>query len=81
MTPYSLRGGGLFTEGRWRKQLTAEILPLSTYIKRHQSVESCGEAPRSVEQEKSHNVGHVCFIDRICEVFHTQGESHRRGEM
>ena len=57
------RGEGLFTEGRWRKQSIAEILALNTHIKRHLSVESCGEAPRSVEQENSHYVGHVCFID------------------
>ena len=57
------RGEGLFTQGRWRKQSTAEILTLNTHIKRHPNVESCGEAPRSVEQENSHYVGHVCFID------------------
>ena len=28
-------GGGLFTEGRWRKQPNAEVLALNTYIKRH----------------------------------------------
>ena len=33
--------------------------------KRHPSVESCGEAPRSVEQEDTHYVGHVCFIERL----------------
>jgi len=59
------RGEGLFTEGRWRKQSIAEIPALNTHIKRHPSVESCGEAPRSVEQEDSHYVGHVCFIDRL----------------
>ena len=53
----------LFTEGRWRKQSIAEILALNTHIKRHPSVGSCGEAPRSVEQENSLYVGHVCFID------------------
>jgi len=37
------RGEGLFTEGRWRKQPTAEILALNTHIKRHPSVEPCGE--------------------------------------
>ena len=46
------RGEGLFTEGRWRKQSIAEVLALNTHIKRHPSVESCGEAPRSAEQEK-----------------------------
>ena len=59
------RGGGLFTERRWRKQSTAEILALITHIKRHPSVESYGEAPRSVEQEDPNYVGHVCFIDRL----------------
>ena len=44
MTPNSLRGGGLFTEGRWRKQSVAGVLALSlnTHIKRHPSVESAG---------------------------------------
>ena len=32
MAPHSLRGGGLFTEGRWRKQSTAEILALNTHL-------------------------------------------------
>jgi len=59
------RGEGLFTEGRWRKQSIAEILALNTHIKRHPSVESCGEVPRSAEQKNSHYVGHVCFIDRL----------------
>jgi len=59
------RGEGLFTEGRWRKQSIAEVLALITHIKRHPSVGSCGEAPRSVEQDNSHYVGHVCFIDRL----------------
>ena len=59
------RGEGLFTQGRWRKQSTAEILTLNTHIKRHPNVESCGEAPRSVEQENSHYVGHVCFIEML----------------
>jgi len=59
------RGGGVFTEGRWCKQLTAEILALNTHIKRHPSVGSYGEAPRSIEQEDPHYAGHVCFIDRL----------------
>jgi len=57
------RGGGVFTERRWRKQPTTEILVLNTHIKRHLSVESYGETPRSVEQEDSRHVGHACFID------------------
>jgi len=60
-TVLTQRGEGLFTEGRWRKQSTAEVPALSTHIKRHPSVESCGEAPRSVEQENSHYLGQVCF--------------------
>ena len=59
------RGEGLFTEGRRRKQSIAEIPALNTHIKRHPSVEPCGEAPRSVEQEDPHCVGHVCFIDNL----------------
>ena len=59
------RGGGLFAQGRRRKQSIAEILALNTHIKRYPSVESCGELPRSVEQEDSHYAGHVCFIDRL----------------
>jgi len=43
-----IQRGGLFTEGRWRKQPIAEVLTLNTHIKRHSSVESYGEAsPRS----------------------------------
>ena len=34
MAPYSLRGGGVFTEGRWRKQSSAEVLALKTHIKK-----------------------------------------------
>ena len=64
-TVITQRGEGLFTEGRWRKQSIAEVLALYTHIKRHPSVGSCGEAKRSVEQENSHHVGHVCFIDKL----------------
>ena len=64
-TVLTQRGKGLFTEGRWRKQSIAEILALNTHIKRHPGVESCGEAPRCVEQKNSHYVGHVCFIGRL----------------
>jgi len=32
-TVLTQRGGGLFKEGRWRKQSTAEILALNTHIK------------------------------------------------
>ena len=32
-TALTQRGGGLFTEGRWRIQSTAEILALHTHIK------------------------------------------------
>ena len=60
------RGVGLFTEGRWRKQSTAEILALNTHTKRLPSAKPLEETPRqSIEQENSHYAGHVCFIDRL----------------
>ena len=60
------RREGLFTEGRWSKRPIAEILALNTHIKRHPRVEFRGEtSPRSIEQEDSYYVGHVCFIDRL----------------
>ena len=39
--------------------------PLTPISKDMRVLESCGEAPRSVEQVNSHYVGHVCFIDRL----------------
>ena len=39
---------GVFTEGRWRKQSSAEILALNTHIKRHPSVESPVERLRDL---------------------------------
>ena len=66
MTPNSYRGGRVYSQrGDGANIQPLRSSPLNTHIKRHPSVESCGEAPRSVEQEDSHNVGHVCFIDRL----------------
>ena len=51
--------------GDGEKQSTTKILALNTHIKRHPGVESPEEAPRAFEQEDSHYVGRVCFIDRL----------------
>jgi len=46
-TELTQMGEGLFTEGRWRKRTTAEVLPsaLSNHIKRHPSEEPSETRP------------------------------------
>ena len=61
-------GGGFIHRGEMAQTVNrCDPRPKHSYqkTKRHPSVESCGEAPRSVEQENPHYVGRVCFIDRL----------------
>jgi len=70
MTPNPHRGG-LFTEGRSRKQTAAEV-PIIPVLSNQHSYQTTSECTASFprldrfppEQENSYTAGHVCFIDR-----------------